>query len=411
MKKVIVILSLALISLSIIGYLKVFKKKEPIIEEPKIISLGSMQYDLIHKSNNKNNFLISPYSIIYALSMLNDGALGNTKIELDNILKDTNLGKILNIPNAISVANGLFIKDEYKNNIKKEYINLLKNKYNAEVLFDEYKTPNVINNWVSNKTNKMIDKLLDEMSSDFVLGIINAISIDLKWQQEFKCGTTIKMDFTKENNDKIDVLMMQSDDDDSTYIYDDKVYGIIKPYKSYSSLTGKEDINGDINFEFVALIPKSNLEEYVNNFNIKDIDNLKKKEPNNKTQINLKLPRFKYDYTLNNLIDILNDMGVKEVFSKNADLGKITDVGLFIDQIIHKTTIDLSEEGTKAAAVTGIMFDSSSLQVDGKEIINITFDEPFMYLIREKNTNNIWFIGTVYEPTLYNENVKICNYE
>lgn len=81
----------------------------------------------------------------------------------------------------MSFANGLFVRNSYKNSIKQEYINSLKEKYNAEVIYDDFKTTSNINNWFSNKTFKLINNIVDDVSdNDFLL--INALSIDMEWK-------------------------------------------------------------------------------------------------------------------------------------------------------------------------------------------------------------------------------------
>ena len=116
------------------------------------------------------------------------------------------------------------------------------------------------------------------------------------------------------------------------------------------------------------------------------------------------IPLFKYDYQLN-LVKDLNTLGIKDVFNfKTADLSKMTKNKQYISDASHKATIEFSNDGIKAAAVTkDAGYGASSCGFDYKydvpiEIVDVTFDKPYLYLIRDKSTGEVWFVGTVYEP-------------
>ena len=110
--------------------------------------------------NNKKNLVYSPLSIKYALKMLNDGAEGNTKAQIENVIGNLSLSKYNNIDNILSLANGVYIKDTYSKNIKESYKNILEERYNAEINYDSFNNATNVNNWIENKT----------------LGIINVIN-------------------------------------------------------------------------------------------------------------------------------------------------------------------------------------------------------------------------------------------
>ena len=114
-------------------------------------ALSSFDLYFMQKENNNKNKIYSPLSIKYALSMLKDGADGDSKKQIENIIGDYNPKKYTNSSN-VSLANAMFIRNDYKKNIKDEYVNLLKEKYNAEIIYDAFKTPDNINKWISDKT-------------------------------------------------------------------------------------------------------------------------------------------------------------------------------------------------------------------------------------------------------------------
>ena len=188
------------------------------------------------------NYLISPYSIEMALKMLDEGASGNTKKQIEKVLPERKISDV-SVKNRINIANALFIKDKYKSVIKKDFKIALVDKYDSEILYDEFKTPDVINNWVNNKTDGMIKKILNDIEDDFVLGLANAIAIDVDWAKQFECTDTKKDIFTKENGKKINVEMMHNSYTSSDYKYlkTKDATGIIIPYQSYDPITGKTD--------------------------------------------------------------------------------------------------------------------------------------------------------------------------
>ena len=107
-------------------------------------------------------------------------------------------------------------------------------------------------------------------------------------------------------------------------------------------------------------------------------------------------------------MDILKNMGIKEIFdSEKADLTNIierneTTDNIFVGEVIHKTHIDLNEKGTKAAAVTYAGIFSNGAMLEEKRKVNIIFNKPFIYMIRDNETKEILFFGTIYEPNKWN---------
>ena len=126
------------------------------------------------------------------------------------------------------------------------------------------------------------------------------------------------------------------------------------------------------------------------------------KETNDNQEINLSLPRFTYEYEIDNFIGLLQKLGIKDAFRVSANFSNMINLNsVYFDTAIHKTKIELNETGTKAAAITYFGMKNFMALPDEKEIINITFNKPFVYLIRESNTNEILFFGTLYQPNIW----------
>ena len=153
--------------------------------------------------------------------------------------------------------------------------------------------------------------------------------------------------------------------------------------------------------DFIKNTNSSKVNEYIKNLKDMSLNSFK---DGYMTIINGYIPMFKMEYELD-LMGDLKKMGVKDIFdSEKADLSKMTSEKEYIDPALHKANIEFSNEGIKAGAATvmgglgggGIGFEY--LWDVPVEKIDLTFDKPFVYLIRDKNSGEVWFVGTVYEP-------------
>ena len=363
------------------------------------IQVGSnydFDYDIIKKANESyknNNYMISPLSIGYALTILDLGASDNTKKEIDGVLKEYKLPPIIKAGSNISIANALFIKNDFKNAINSNYVSKIKNDFDADTIYDEFKSPDILNNWVNEKTYKMIPKIVENMNPNFVLGIVNAIAIDVEWATKFECSSTTKQDFTKLDGTKMQTAMMR-ETDNVEYFETNNSKGIIKQYKTY----------GDTTLEYIAILP-NDINSYINNFNNNELKNIYKGIKNEEnTKVRLSLPKYTYDFSYDTFKKDLISLGIKDAFNDHdASFKNITSNNdIYVYEAIHKSHIELSENGTKAAAVTAFMMNYKSA-IDQSKYIDISFDKPFIYIIKDKNTDNIWFFGTVYEPMKYED--------
>ena len=155
------------------------------------------------------------------------------------------------------------------------------------------------------------------------------------------------------------------------------------------------------------MLPKDNVDSFINILTKEKLDEILNsgREASDSFNINLSLPRFTYDYDEKEFMSILKDMGIKDAFDPdNANFKKIIEIAenVYVGEAIHKTHIELNETGTKAAAVTYFgMFKNTAMIRNEIEVVNVVFNKPFFYMIREKNTGEIVFFGAVYEPNLW----------
>ena len=176
-------------------------------------NLGNENFaiEFLKLENKKENIIYSPLSIKYALNMLNEGALGNTKDEIEKVIKNLTLTKYENYESNLSLATAIFIKDTYTSSVKESYINALTTKYNAEVHNDSFTNASNINNFVKSKTLGLIEKLLDDkdVQDEYLkMILINALGINMEWVEQFKTTSTGGYDFTLASGEKIKATTM-----------------------------------------------------------------------------------------------------------------------------------------------------------------------------------------------------------
>lgn len=421
-KLIIIICVLVVILFSLFIYIKLIKDNNIIDVNIEAGDNTNFDFKVIKETNNlvKNqNYLISPLSIGYALSLLNEGALGSTKTEIDNLLNKYKLPNIINVKNRVGIANLLFIKEDYKNDINTTYIKTLQDKYSSDVMFDAFNTPVKVNEWISEKTYNMIPNAIDDLSEDFVLGLANTIAIDVEWQSKFKCNQTSSEEFTNQDGTKMNATMMHSSED-ARYIESKNAKGIIKNYVMYNTKTGEstyEKSNDTIELEYIAILPNKDINDYLKTFDEKEFKKLldSQNELNKNIELRYALPKYTYDFKYNDFQKMLENLGMKSAFDeKNANFKKMLNqnslLELYVGDTLHKTHIELSENGTKASAVTAFMMYKNTSIGEQKKIIEIKFNKPFIYIIKDKNSDNIWFFGTVFEPMKLEDNTTTCDY-
>ncbi|MBQ9893912.1 MAG: serine protease [Ruminococcus sp.] len=352
-------------------------------------ALGFFQRSITASSNT----MVSPYSAIQALAMTANGTGTETRAEMEKVLGGgmsiDKLNKYLytqriNQPdgstyscklktaNAIWSKKGLPVAPEFlKNNV---------NYYGAdfyEANMDQ-STVDDINSWVNKNTDKMIPKLLDELSVNTVMCLVNAVTFDADWISPFDPawnGT-----FVNANGEKENAKMMSSDE--SYYITDGKAQGFMKMYE------GRK-------YAFAALLPDEgvDLNDYISGLTAESL-NKTLSNPETDGGVHITLPKFKYDFEIH-MNDLLKDMGMKAAFDDSiSDFSKMFTNGgddIYISDVLQKTHIEVDEKGTKAAAATSVTCDAKALP-PSKEI---KFDRPFMYCIVDTDTSIPIFIGTV----------------
>ena len=337
--------------------------------------------------DGKSNTLISPLSVSSALAMTANGANGQTKDEMEKVLGSgmplDELNKYLSsfsgsltsgenfkLKNANSIW---FIKDN-NFNVNNEFLQTNADFYHAEIYKRAYNDEivNDINNWVSEHTDGMIDKLLDNGDALSNIALINATAFNAVWETYYFDNFVEDGTFTDANGNEQSVTMLISEE--SKYINGDNCTGFIKKYKG-----GK--------YGFAAILPDSNvsISDFVGSLNG---DKLFKMLQNaESTNVVAKMPKFEYEYSAE-LSEALKALGMPTAFSDSADFSGISGDKLLISDVLHKTKISVTEEGTRAVAATGVVM-SAAPDGDKQVILN----RPFMYMILDNETMLPLFAG------------------
>jgi len=346
------------------------------------------------------NTFFSPLSLNMALGMLYNGTSGETRTEMAEILgmagfTETEINEyyqkmsqaLLKIDplTEISIANSVWYRIGFP--VKQSFIDINKKYFDAEVKSLDFKksdAADIINKWCAEKTKNRIKEIIESpIGNDVAMYLINALYFKSKWQFEFDKKNTKRDDFTKADNKKIKVNMMEQ----TTTL----------PYYADQYLQCVEMPYGNQAFSMVAILPADNM----------NIDQLIEHLDNNKWQnvvsnlyernVWVKFPRFKIECEIS-LNEPVWNVGMQQIFIPViADLSNITDAfNLFVSNIKQKTFVEVNEEGTEAAAVTAIEIRYLSAGPDNP--IQFFANRPFLYLIKEKSTGAILFIGRMDEP-------------
>ena len=349
----------------------------------------------IAQNETENNFMISPVSASLALSMIYNGSAGDTQQAFTNVfnygnttLEETNIVNqniIDNLTYASSgttfeIANSLWVKNSFP--INETFLEANKTYYFAEVQnkdFSDPKTLETINNWVSNKTNGKIPKILNEISSNAVLYAINALYFKSDWKYHFKPEDTKKLPFQLDNSTvkQADMMTMKQN---LKYFSNTVFSSVLLPYK-----------NDKYTMTLLLPNPDKKVNDIIAIMDIENWTNWQNKHSDKNIKITLPKFTFSYEKTFNTA---LINLGLGIAFTENANFSGLSDIDTQISFVLQKTFIDVNEKGTEAAAVTVGAIETTS----SGGLQKFLLDRPFLFTVTEKETGSICFIGKVGIP-------------
>lgn len=328
------------------------------------------------------NIVVSPYSAGVALSMVAEGAQGQTRVEFDNALngclfKAVDLGS--NDTVTVKSANSVWVDDDFS--IRNRYVGLLEEYFDAQVVnlsFSDPATVKAINNWCSENTEGKISEIVDRLNPGMVMMLVNALYFNASWVDAFPVENT-RAEVFHANSGDVKVPMM-SRTGRMNYLEYEGSQVVELPYEGER-------------YSMYVVLPASSMGvdkmiSYVNETTYGQAVNMMAP-----AKVSLTMPKFKLETSLI-LNKTLQNMGVKSAFTSAADFKGIAEMGpLVLDQVKQKCYIDVSEKGTEAAAVTSIGVRLTSARPE--KVATMVVDRPFLFFISDRMNGNILFAGKI----------------
>ncbi len=342
------------------------------------------------------NICVSPLSISLALAMTYNGAGGDTQIAMEEALRLAGFSRdeinelyrgleqslVTDDPKVqVEIANSIWYRNDFE--ILSDFVQRNEIYYDAKVESLDFSDPlskDIINEWVSEKTYDKIESIVDQISPESFMFLINAIYFKGTWQYEFDKKGTVNRPFYFEDGTVNEVPAMKLEAD--LNLYKSEIFNAVElPY-------------GKGNWVMYVLVPNMThrVDEIISSL---DNDSWKSYLPmfQETKEVKIQLPKWKSEYETS-LVPVLQNMGMGVAFTSAADFsGILPGAPLFISDVKHKTFIEVNEEGTEAAAVTSVEIVLTSIQGEF-----FTVDKPFVYLIAEKTTGSVLFAGRVMDP-------------
>lgn len=385
---------------------------EPIVltENESLVAKSSDKFGLelfrqinIVEETGKNIF-ISPLSLSFALGMAYNGAANETRDAIADALQmpdltieeinESYLGLMENLMNVdpevtMQIANSVWCHDRSDLIPAEEFVENCNTYFDAIVQTLDFEDPNsadIINQWVSDKTNDKIDSIIDAGQLRYLISLLlNAIYFNGTWTYEFDEADTRTKTFYKSDSSEVDCEMMYVEANFETY-WNNRFEAIDMPYgHDYFIMTAVKPNPGVSLDSLIYELTAENWTDWTDH--------------SYKSEIEVGLPKFTFEYKISSLlIDVLTEMGMGITFDPilaNFDNLFPDDPYTFISMVTQKTFVRVDEKGTEAAAVSAVGMSDSA---PGRLI----FDSPFIFIIRERSTGTIIFMGKIEEP-VWNE--------
>ncbi|MCS7272765.1 MAG: serpin family protein [Fimbriimonadales bacterium] len=374
------------------------------LEEATVEAHLKFTFNMLQQLDGDANLCFSPLSLGVALGMALNGASGETfdaiaralgydKLSLEPFNRQAQqLARLLSPADPdvqVHLANSLWVQRDFE--LSPQFLRALLTYYESRVETVDFRQPqaaaDTINRWVKEQTRDLIEKLFepDAFKPETCLALVNTLYFEGKWQHPFDRAATTEAPFYLENGQTKRVPMMHLPERRLPYLRGEDFEAVALPY-------GKGDYqfylflpaNGQSITEFRKRLTPENWRKWTASF-----------KP---TPGTVRMPRFKLE-ALYDLQKPLTELGMGIAFQRGAaDFTNMANVArgeLFIDKAVQKAVVEVDEEGTKAAAATGLTLTLTSVPVDRFELIA---DRPFLFAIVHQPTGTVLFIGIVREP-------------
>ena len=349
----------------------------------------------------EGNTLVSPLSVMLALSMTSNGMDGKTLKEAEDVLgmsvDDLNvfantymqmLSNRIKAEGSLKLANAIWFKTDPKFTVNIDFLQKNADYYCADIYaapFDQT-TLNEINSWVNEKTDTMIPKILENLSEETIMCLVNAMAFDAKWDEPYSEPQIEEDTFTTAKAEQKQVTFLTGIE--HLYIEDEYSKGFIKQYKR-----GK--------YAFAAILPNEGMtpEEYIETLSgghlVSMISNAVE------CTVSTSMPKFTTEYSIDAMADILKEMGMTRAFDgEQAEFGRLGTYegqNIYINKVVHKTFISLDENGTQAGAATAVTITYGGI-FSPEEMKEVYLTRPFIYMLIDTEANIPLFIGTMRDP-------------
>lgn len=358
------------------------KVKEDVSESGSELGFSlSLFRNALKLARTDANVSVSPYSAGVAVSMVAEGAEGETRVEFDNALngclfRNADLGG--NDTVKVISANSAWLNDDFA--VRNNYVNLLAKDYGALATAYDFADPatlKAINNWCSEHTEGLVDNVLGKLTGDMKLVLVNALYFKAPWLNPFNPAFTRDAVFHGSKGDR--TVSFMSGKVSCEYVEYAGNQFIRLPYEGER-------------YSMYILLPsaESSPEEvvpYITENGLKEV--MAHMAP---SKVNLRMPKFKVESDMS-LVKTLEAMGIRTAFTTAADLGGIAHGPLYVSEVVQKTVVDVNERGSEAAAATAAVIQLTSARPE--KIPSMTIDRPFYYMIADMDSQRILFAGRI----------------
>ncbi|MFQ4139730.1 serpin family protein [Nodosilinea sp. PGN35] len=364
------------------------------------LEFGFTLFDQLRQATPDENVLVSPTSVALALAMAYNGAGGETQAAIAHTLRlhgldlnQLNAGSRaltqyltqLDPEVALEIANSLWVNDQLP--VRADYIERVQAAYTAEVAALDFGQPAAadrINAWVNERTRDRIPTIVDELPADQLLVLVNAIYFKGAWSTAFDPARTADRPFTLASGETIQHPLM-AQRDDYLYLETAQFQAVSLPYGS-----------GSLSFEVILPTPGTELDDLAAQLNFETWESWMGQLRSRPGEI--QLPKVQFEYEAD-LIPALAALGMGVAFDAGrADFSGLSELDAFINQVRHKTFLEVNEEGTEAAASTAIGIMPTSIALPPDPPFEMVVNRPFLAAIRDRSTGTLLFVGAIVDP-------------
>ncbi|KAG7316534.1 hypothetical protein KOW79_020075 [Hemibagrus wyckioides] len=366
-------------------------------------------FSKIKEGNKTNNIFYSPLSISSALSMVSLGAAGNTATQMSETLHQNkaeddihvSFSKLMSelnkagVPYTLSLANRLYGEQSYQ--FVEKFLNETKTHYKAELETLDFKSNAEasrvkINNWVEKQTKEKIKNLLVKGTVDNLtkLVLVNAIYFKCNWETKFKQNSTMEHPFKLNKRETKPVQMMnQKAMFPLAFIPEMQCKILEMPYEG-------QELSMLIMLPFEIEDDTTGLEKLENHITDEKFMEWTRPDRMNRVRVQVSLPRFKLEDTYD-MEELLISMGMVDAFDPvKSDFSRMSPCNdLVLSKVVHKSFVEVNEEGTEAAAATAAIVNKKRAIIKSEHFVA---DHPFLFFIQHKPTRSILFCGRYSSP-------------